>query len=605
METNALLQRALEVLRTIPEWGVVQFERGDALISVGMDEATALSAEVKARFDRLLAGAFQRFGRLRHLNTYDENCNRAFYLAQRIQIRPDTSKPASVSYAMLVAGFQKKETGPGKAYVRVSRRLKAAPPLPPPQPLQPANNPPRPRMGPPRPVAEINVHTGIGGRNQAVVSPLSAGGDSLADGPPTFMINAKEIEIFNTPPLFGSPEFHIFGDENLIDSSTNISWREIRKNRQASIKSDISHLTTTKDPRRTTQAAQVERQTQRELDNIRKSMYKAATVIFHSVQKNENTLAIFKTPDAVARSMNNITGIDCVSGREIATAVRVGNVGKSPPRLGRKGEVPVVIFEAFCSLVFTACAIEQANCKERLTREKLKSTVGEILNSKRAADGLEPMNDSKFYARIENAICHLQDLNKADNRESLRVLWLTYQSQSMHYKNWEKEAVRLGFARPLNEDENPDDVGHIVWKDDRLSRVLQFDEMNIALDGADSTIGGRASRIPTATTIGLADSGTANEKSGTKMTIMFGINFAGEVLPPLLLFPTKAQNPSNYKLKVDMAKCLPQLEATLTLGLAGCILQCCDYCDPEERTCTQGCQMGQRSAKSVIKCLVS
>lgn len=168
------------------------------------------------------------------------------------------------------------------------------------------------------------------------------------------------------------------------------------------------------------------------------------------------------------------------------------------------------------------------------------------------------MSDAKLYSRIEKEICHLQDLTKADTRESLRVLWLTYQAQLKHFKNWEKSAVELGFARPLLPEEDADEVGHIVWKEDLLHRVLQFDEMNIALDGTDASIGGRESRIPTAK--GHADSGKAVEKSGASMTIMFGLNFANEALPPLFIFPSKAKD-SNYKLKVDFAATVPQLKA--------------------------------------------
>ncbi|CAB9513798.1 unknown protein [Seminavis robusta] len=568
-DENVLLQLAVEVYRSIPEWGTLHLDAEDALISVGMKEEDALSEAMKARFHLLAVGAHQRYGSILHVNSYDENCRRAVYIAQRMKYRTDNRKQVPLAHAMLAAGFSKEQSGPGKEYMRVSRALKSAPPLSP-TPLQPINkqlprlpttNNQQQRWGP-RPPPQINIHATA--RREPMISPLSVASSANGDGGivPVVTINGEDIEIFNSPPLFGSPEIHVFGDENSIDTTArNLSLKQIRKRRQANIKSDISHLTTTKDPRRTTHAAQVERQTHRELDNIRKSMYKAGTMLYKSVQMRENTLTVFQTAEDVARALNNLSGIDCISGRELTTAVRTGNVGKSPPRLGRKGEVPEDVFKAFCDLVFTACAIEQANCSSRSTREQLKSCVGEILNSKRQTDGLEPMNDSKFYSRIEKAICHLQDLNKADSRESLRILWLTYQSQLLHYKKWEEEAVRLGFARPLNQDESSEEVGFIVWDEQRLSHVLQFDEMNVALDGADSSIGGRESKVPTATGIGLADAGTAAEKSGAKMTIMFGLNFAGEALPPLLLFPSHAKNPANYKLKADFAKCLPQVEA--------------------------------------------
>lgn len=199
-------------------------------------------------------------------------------------------------------------------------------------------------------------------------------------------------------------------------------------------------------------------------------------------------------------------------------------------------------------------------CNDRLNREQLKDVVGEIVNSKREADGLDPLSDSHFCRRIEKELCHLQDLIKADSRESLRAQWLTHQSQLKHCENWEHTAVRLGFARELTKDEDPSEIGHVVWKKERLAHVLQFDEVNLCLDGTDESIGGRQSRIPTARH-DVADSGQAAEKSGAKMTIVFGINFAGEALPPLLTFPSKAKDPANHRTKADLAQHPPQLFA--------------------------------------------
>lgn len=95
--------------------------------------------------------------------------------------------------------------------------------------------------------------------------------------------------------------------------------------------------------------------------------------------------------------------------------------------------------------------------------ETLKSVIGVILNSKQESEGKEAMSDVKFYQRIEREICHLQDFqSKADTREALRVLSLTYQSQKKHFVNWEKVAVELGFARDLLQHEQPEVNGYVV-----------------------------------------------------------------------------------------------------------------------------------------------
>jgi hypothetical protein len=121
--------------------------------------------------------------------------------------------------------------------------------------------------------------------------------------------------------------------------------------------------------------------------SIRNSLYKAATVLYAAVVKQENTLINFSTAEKVAAAFNVMSGAEFLSGNEIQAAVRTGNVGKSPPRRGRASTVPEDEFEAFCQAVFSFAAIEQINCTSRTKKMELMSLVGEILNAKRLEDG--------------------------------------------------------------------------------------------------------------------------------------------------------------------------------------------------------------------------
>ena len=59
----------------------------------------------------------------------------------------------------------------------------------------------------------------------------------------------------------------------------------------------------------------------------------------------------------------------------------------------------------------------------------------------------------------------------------------------------------------------------------------------------------------------VPESGASAPKGGKKVTVIHGINFAGEALPPYIQFPTDATNVDNYKLKKQLLPTLPQVKA--------------------------------------------
>ena len=72
-----------------------------------------------------------------------------------------------------------------------------------------------------------------------------------------------------------------------------------------------------------------------------------------------------------------------------------------PPKQGRPPFIPDDKFELLCQLIFTLSAIVQANGNRRLTRTKLASLLGEIINHKQLTEKKEPMDEISLMKRIK------------------------------------------------------------------------------------------------------------------------------------------------------------------------------------------------------------
>ncbi|CAB9513425.1 hypothetical protein SEMRO_590_G171930.1 [Seminavis robusta] len=296
-----LVERAVEVCRNVPHWGEIHFSNSDCLMAVGVENESTYSESNTRQFHRVMKGLDQIHGPPFHPNTEEDNTKRAVYLASLIVVNPGTGKKAALAYIMRVAGFTDHLCGPGKDYVRVSRRVTAAkkkkPPPPPPAPpaIAPQNVPKAPQHRPPAahpyrakaPVKEVQVHDDDSVAPSMILSPMSASSFSTASREPARKKSTVDdedlVDFFNTPPYFAyaetMPPSFSSAASDASSQSVNLSYKDA-KHRPKSINSNISHLTTSKTHRRTTQAAQIERQQGREFENLRKSMYKAGTVIY-------------------------------------------------------------------------------------------------------------------------------------------------------------------------------------------------------------------------------------------------------------------------------------------------------------------------------------
>ena len=64
----------------------------------------------------------------------------------------------------------------------------------------------------------------------------------------------------------------------------------------------------------------------------------------------------------IACAVNEMYGMDLLSGGEIQKCVKDDRVGQSPPRRGAKTRIPADEEAAIFSLVYTAGCLQQINC---------------------------------------------------------------------------------------------------------------------------------------------------------------------------------------------------------------------------------------------------
>ena len=304
-------------------------------------------------------------------------------------------------------------------------------------------------------------------------------------------------------------------------------------------------------------AAHRHRQIDEEFKANCKAMFKVATTLFKSVVDDETTLKSLSSAEKVADAINNLYGIEYLSGAAIRAGVSKGLTGKSPPRRGAPSRLSNIAFENLATLIFTMNSIDQANCNKQQNRQELISLIDKVVNDKMVSMDLPPMDGVHLYKRIERRNARIQELGHLDPREARRVLWLCYQNQKKHYENWEKFVVADGFARYPNNDEERDRLGHVVFFDEKLRDLINYDEMKLSLCGKGQEQSGRQAMVPSNKS--MPKSGHSEDKSSKEVTVCVGVNFADEVLPLLIIAPSKAK-PGNQRLKYDMAMPFHQLK---------------------------------------------
>ena len=97
--------------------------------------------------------------------------------------------------------------------------------------------------------------------------------------------------------------------------------------------------------------------------------------------------------------------------------------------------------------------------------------------------------------------------------------------------------MKLGFARPPNNEEERALEGYVVFHEKQIGWCLNVDEVCLYLDGKAEKGAGRPGSTPSCEAI--PDAGTATNKSSTKVTVQFGI--AGDqFIPPHIIVSSSA-----------------------------------------------------------------
>jgi hypothetical protein len=147
---------------------------------------------------------------------------------------------------------------------------------------------------------------------------------------------------------------------------------------------------------------QKECQDEMEVENMRKSAFKVATVLYNGVMSRQNPLEKFASADKCAHETNVMFEFEILSGYMVKEGVKNGLTGKSPPRRGPQTKIPDDEFKMLCALAFTCESIEQANCAEqRLEWPKIISMIGMIVNECLESRGEMPLNEISFYNCIQ------------------------------------------------------------------------------------------------------------------------------------------------------------------------------------------------------------
>jgi hypothetical protein len=247
------------------------------------------------------------------------------------------------------------------------------------------------------------------------------------------------------------------------------------------------------------------------------------------------------SPVDVAESVNRIfqtkDNETFVSSGELSTSVKNGNVGCVPPPQGRPSTMPTHILEALSDLFFSHSALSQANAQKVLTRTALIQLLEQVLKS-HSSDHTQA---KYLFEKIETFNATRQNIGIRDPREVIRFEWLTVTNLLKHFQSFENMLVEKKFGRRATAEERERDGVEVVWLPGQAGRSGNIDEMSLSLDYSKNGAGGRPGATFTCT--GVRSSGEPEQKSSYKVTVLAGMTFADEPLPPLIIIPSSAQEP--------------------------------------------------------------
>jgi hypothetical protein len=318
----------------------------------------------------------------------------------------------------------------------------------------------------------------------------------------------------------------------------------------------VSSSTCSTETRRTVKEAQAKRTASIARKYNRDAAYQIGTILMK--YKKDKKLSGYrnKSPIDLIKNVNALLGDEeLVSPTEISRAVRNGNIGSLPPRMGTTGKLPEGAIKALSDLFFSFCALSQHNTEKNLTKPEQYSLLSAIIDPYFKERNEETMNVRKLFERIQERNAYRQDVDVLDRRDMIRFQWYTYKNLLAHYENMAEFLVEQDFARRATPDEIEIDGELIKWFDNQRIRGMNFDEVSFSLDYSSNGQGGRPPSLFLAD--GVQRAGEGGQKSSYKVTFFFGMTYGDEALPGCLILPLTAEFP---QIKEELIKRMHQIE---------------------------------------------
>ena len=238
--------------------------------------------------------------------------------------------------------------------------------------------------------------------------------------------------------------------------------------------SDFIRISTLPETRKTSKQSQDDRALEAAWKDTHSSAYKIGSAMYQLCLDDRLPLEKFdKNPVNIACAINKMMGCDLLSGNEIKQCVKENRVGESPKRKGPKTRIPRDEEEAIFTAVYTYSALQQINCDPNtLNRPQLRQQIMAIVNKALEKRGEQPLNEVKYYERIQKHLARDTTLTTTNKRDALRTAWCTYEKQKQDYITFEEAVVGLEFGRWSQTKEERREFGNIVLYPDQVSLVL-------------------------------------------------------------------------------------------------------------------------------------
>ena len=280
-------------------------------------------------------------------------------------------------------------------------------------------------------------------------------------------------------------------------------------------------------------------------ENRRRNIaFQVATIMVTEYDKGK--IPFMENVPGIIQAVNKMVSNDdetkiFVTSREIIKAVKRGEIGCEPPRQERTSRLPKGAFQHFSDLFFSFGVISQANCEKVLKRTTLISMLDAIISPYFTEKNEITMNAKRLVERILEENSYRQNVEIVHPREQRRFLWFTVENLVAHYRNMEECLVRRGYARNSTHEEEQQSGEKIKWFPNQCCRAGNIDEMSWGFGHDANGLGGRPGM--SLTTELVPTPGDPAQKSSLKVTLLYGMTFADEALPPLIILPSSAENP--------------------------------------------------------------